>query len=71
MVSQLTRPQAHLIWVRGNRGPEPQRWLGELNLGERQETAVRVLQVIPLTEAQSYLTLEQLAQTFPCKVRPE
>ncbi len=61
-----TRP--HLVWVRSTRGPEPQRWteLNEYVTLRMQKNEPDILQIIPLTEKQSSLSIDELAEMFPC-----
>lgn len=60
--NQNYRP--HLVWVRSNRGPDPQIW-SELN--EYTGKNLDILQVIPLTDQQACLSIDELAEMFPCR----
>ena len=56
----------YLVWVKGLRGPEPQKWSSDALRGQlgRQDVIVR----FPLTDREAKLTLDQLAKLHPVPI---
>lgn len=64
MPEQLETERPHLVWVIGNRGPEPQKWSSlDYGINGWRKNAVRA--VYPLTEAEADLPLDVLARLYP------
>lgn len=64
-MSDPTKP--HLVWIRTNRGPEPQRW-AELNFGVNNRLLKDegyILATHELTATLATLPLDELATLYP------
>lgn len=58
-------PTSYLIWTAGLKGPEPQRWTDQPSDDYWGAKSGRVLMVVPLTDQEAGMSLDELARKHP------